>query len=153
MKKPILFALVATAGMALAAQASAGNFVAHLDQDQTAPPAAVQTNATGQAIIKERGDGELGFRVLVAGLENAVAAHIHCGPVGVAGPVGVTLFLSAPIDVNGILAVGTITEPDAGNACGWSDNFDVIDAIETGNAYVNVHTLQNPPGEIRGQLE
>jgi hypothetical protein len=28
----------------------------------------------------------------------------------------------------------------------------LIDAIESGNAYVNVHTVAHPPGEIRGQL-
>ena len=26
-------------------------------------------------------------------------------------------------------------------------------AIRSGNAYVNVHTLQFPPGEIRGQID
>ena len=153
MSKLSLFALAAMAGLLAAAQASAGNFVAHLDQKETVPSAAVQTNATGQAVIKNRGEGELSFKVLVAGLQNTVAAHIHCGPVGVAGFIGVTLFGSAPIDVNGILAQGPITEPDSGNACGWVDNSDVIDAINAGNAYVNVHTLQNLSGEIRGQLE
>ena len=145
--------LAAAAVLLASAPAFAGNFVAHLDQNENVPVAAVETHATGQAVIKERGDGELSFRVLVAGLQNAFASHIHCGAVGVEGPVGVTLFLSAPIDVNGVLSEGSIAQPDSGNACDWSDNFDVIDAISAGNAYINVHTLQNPPGEIRGQLE
>ena len=153
MRNPSLFALAATVGMLTAAQASAGNFVAHLDQNETVPAAAVATNATGQAVIKVRSGGELSFKVLVAGLQNVAAAHIHCGAAGVAGPIGVTLFLSAPIDVNGILAQGPIEEPDPGNACGWLDNFDVIDAIEAGDAYVNLHTLQNLSGELRGQLD
>jgi len=29
---------------------------------------------------------------------------------------------------------------------------DLIKLINTGNAYVNVHTSQNPPGEVRGQI-
>ncbi|EGG36330.1 hypothetical protein HMPREF9412_4480 [Paenibacillus sp. HGF5] len=29
---------------------------------------------------------------------------------------------------------------------------DLIREFERGNAYVNVHTIQNPNGEIRGQV-
>jgi len=29
---------------------------------------------------------------------------------------------------------------------------DLLNEIKDGNAYVNVHTTQNPAGEIRGQL-
>jgi hypothetical protein len=30
---------------------------------------------------------------------------------------------------------------------------DLLDAIEAGNTYVNVHTVQLAPGEIRGQID
>jgi hypothetical protein len=30
---------------------------------------------------------------------------------------------------------------------------DLIEAISAGDTYVNVHTTQNGPGEIRGQLD
>ena len=152
MRKLSLFVLAAAITLG-AGHASAGNFVAHLDQKETVPLAAVQTNATGQLVVKEQDDANLSYMLSVAGLQNVVAAHIHCAPVGVAGFVGVTLFLSAPIDANGILAQGPIAAPDLDNGCGWRDNYDVIDAIDTGNAYVNIHTLQNLSGEIRGQLE
>jgi hypothetical protein len=55
--------------------------------------------------------------------------------------------------VNGILAEGLITAPDAGNACGWETLADVVAAIESGDTYVNVHTNPGTPsGEIRGQI-
>jgi CHRD domain len=32
-------------------------------------------------------------------------------------------------------------------------NETVIDALEKGKAYVNVHTKKNLPGEVRGQVK
>ena len=39
-----------------------------------------------------------------------------------------------------------------GNACGWEDLDDVVDALDSGDAYVNVHTEGFPSGELRGQI-
>jgi hypothetical protein len=77
----------------------------------------------------------------------------------------VTLFMGAPAGrtVNGTLAEGTITAPDPGNGCGWTDLAAVVAALRSGNTYVNVHTNDGvaPPntgpgdflgGEIRGQV-
>ena len=130
--------------------AQPSNFRAHLSGDNEVP--AVETNATGQAIFKFSND-ELQFKLIVANVHDVFAAHIHCGVVGVNGPVGVTLFagdLSGRF--SGILNQGTISAPNEGNACAWEDLGDVIDAIDSGGAYVNVHTDANPGGEIRGQV-
>ena len=44
--------------------------------------------------------------------------------------------------LTGVLARGTVTvEPS------------VVEAIRSGNAYVNVHTKADPRGELRGQLK
>jgi hypothetical protein len=140
------------------------NFVATLSGAQEVP--ARDTQAVGVATFKLREDGTaLAFKLNVANLDNVVAAHIHCGAVGVNGPVGVTLFMGAPAAgvVNGTLAEGTITAPDAGNACGWTDLAAVLAAIDSGATYVNVHTNDGvappntgpgdfPGGEIRGQV-
>ncbi|WP_396611683.1 CHRD domain-containing protein [Haloferax sp. S1W] len=128
-----------------------GNFRAHLRGDEEVPP--VETKAQGQAIVSFDDDiSALSYKLIVANIEDVVAAHIHCAPEGVNGPVGVTLFEGGPVSKSGVLAEGTVTEPDAGNGCGWESLEDVFDAIERGEAYVNVHTLANLPGEIRGQL-
>jgi hypothetical protein len=66
----------------------------------------------------------------------AVAAHIHSGVRGKAGPVIVPL--CAPCR-NGASGRATV---DA----------SVLGALEAGRAYVNVHTRKNPAGEIRGQI-
>ena len=151
--------------LALAPAAVAGdNFVATLSGGQEVP--ARDTQARGVATFKLRADGTaLAFKVNVANIDNVFAAHIHCGAVGVNGPVGVTLFMGAPAGgrVNGTLAEGTITAPDAGNGCGWTDLAAVLAAMASGNTYVNVHTNDGippvdtgpgdfPGGEIRGQV-
>ena len=67
----------------------------------------------------------------------ATAAHIHAGKPGVAGNVIVPL--CAPCK-SGQSGKTTISE-------------SVISTIESGGAYVNVHTGKNPGGEIRGQVK
>lgn len=66
----------------------------------------------------------------------AVAAHIHGGARGKAGPVIVPL--CAPCR--------------SGRAGRATVSASVLNALESGRTYVNVHTLKNPAGEIRGQL-
>jgi hypothetical protein len=143
---------------------AADSFVATLSGDEEVPPR--DTNAVGVAKFKLREDGTvLEFKINVGNIQNVVAAHIHCGAAGVNGPVGVTLFAGAPGGgrLSGTLAEGTITAPDAGNACGWADLAAVVAAIRSGATYVNVHTNDGMPppntgpgdfpgGEIRGQI-
>jgi hypothetical protein len=161
----VLVAVLALALLASTSPALGGdNFVATLSGDQEVP--ARDTQAVGVATFKLRDDGAaLRFKLNVANLDNAVAAHVHCGAFGVNGPVGVTLFMAAPAGgrVNGTLAEGTITAPDAGNACGWTDLAAVLAAMGSGATYVNVHTNDGVPppdtgpgdfpgGEVRGQV-
>jgi hypothetical protein len=128
------------------------NFRAHLSGDAEVPP--VATSAQGQAIFGfSKNFDELSYKVNVANINDVVASHIHCAPDGVNGPVGVTLFGGGPVSPNGSLAEGTVDAPNPGNACNWESLGDVVTAIENGYAYVNVHTLANPPGEIRGQVQ
>jgi hypothetical protein len=126
-------------------------FGAHLSGDGEVPP--VDTNAQGQILVDVSGDMELSYKLIVANIDDVVAAHIHCAAQGENGPVGVTLYSGDPTSQSGILAEETIMAPDAEDACGWEDIQDVVDAIVAGGAYVNVHTSANAGGEIRGQLD
>jgi CHRD domain len=161
----VLVAMLALGLLAVAPAAVAGdNFVAPLSGGQEVP--ARDTQAVGVATFKLSADGTaLEFKLNVANIDNVVAAHIHCGAVGVNGPVGVTLFMGTPAGgrVDGTLAEGTITAPDSPNGCGWADLAAVLAAIQSGNTYVNVHTNDGvdppntgpgdfPGGEIRGQV-
>lgn len=150
MLKTLAFAGIAalTATFAAPVPAGAQAFIAHLGGGEEVPP--VETRAVGQAavIVTPR---DVLHSVSVGNIEDVVAAHIHCGPEGQNGPVGITLFSGEVVD-SGNLARGPLPDPDLGNACGWATLDDALDAIAAGDAYVNVHTVENPGGEIRGQL-
>lgn len=158
----VILAILAMYGVASANPPESKNFVATLSGGQEVP--ARETRARGNAIFHLSPDGsQLEYQLIVANIDNPFASHIHCGAPGVNGPVGVTLFLGTPGSgrADGILAEGTKTAPDPGNACGWTTLAEVVAAMRSGNAYVNVHTNDgiNPPntgpgdfpgGEIRG---
>jgi hypothetical protein len=81
-------------------------------------------------------------------------AHIHQGKTGENGPIVVTLFkaTTATGSKNGILARGTITSDNLEGPLKGKQISDLVKLIEDGNAYANVHTQQNPKGEIRGEI-
>jgi hypothetical protein len=79
-----------------------------------------------------------------------LAAHIHCGVTGENGLVGVTLFAGPMGSKDKVM--GSFTGPDPNNGCEWEDLADVLDAMASGGAYVNVHTENHGGGEIRGQV-
>jgi hypothetical protein len=55
--------------------------------------------------------------------------------------------------VNGRLVGGTISNDMLeGPMAGKTVEADLVKAIQSGQAYVNVHTAQNPDGAIRGQI-
>jgi hypothetical protein len=144
----ILVALVAGLVMASAAYAQERKFEAELSGAAERPP--VVTEGVGEAKFESDGTSveyELKWDDLTT---PASAAHIHCGGPEETGPVGVTLFAGSG-DTEGEVQA-TFTAPDPGNACGWEDLADVLDAMAAGDTYVNVHTTDHPGGEIRGQI-
>lgn len=132
-------------------------FVTNLSGREEVPP--VDTRARGQAIFKLSRDGsELSYRLIVANLRDVLMAHIHLAPAGQNGGVVVWLYPSAPPPqlipgrTSGVLATGVITEANLTGALAGMTIADLVDELESGNAYVNVHTQLWPGGEIRGQI-
>lgn len=122
-------------------------FGAVLSGTQEVPP--VVTSATGSTSLSINPDQTL-FQALLStpGLLGVTGAHIHLGAEGEDGPVIFTL-------VSGSYGSTLITELSAANLTpqpGAMTFEEAIDAILTGNAYVNVHTNAHPEGEIRGQI-
>jgi hypothetical protein len=117
---------------------------------------AKDTKAVGEVIVNiSKNESTVHYKVMVANIKNVVASHFHLAPAGSNGKVVVPLFAnpnpqpSGPM--NGIMAEGDITASDVfGELAGDLDGF--IEAIRSGNIYINIHTMDNPAGEIRGQL-
>jgi hypothetical protein len=149
--KRLLIALAVVIGMlALPATAAAtprtGTFIAHLTGDQETPPN--DSLAQGEVILHLNADGTMSWKLIVANIDNVFMAHIHIAKRGVAGPVRQWLFPAGGPPphlllgrTDGILSEGTFTPTP-----------EILTALESGNAYANVHTTLLPAGEIRGQL-
>jgi hypothetical protein len=126
-----------------------------------------ESPARGVAIFQLSPDGsEMSYRLIASNIENVVASHIHIGPAGADGPVVVFLFGPAAAGGgrhDGVLAAGSFTAANfVGPLTGMSMSV-LVNHINAGNAYVNVHTNDGvaptntgpgdfPGGEIRGQL-
>ena len=138
---------------ALGIAANGTNATAPLSGSQEVP--AVDTRARGNAVFHVSRDGsELSYKLIVANISDVVQAHIHLAPAGANGQVVAFLFGFEPPSgkVNGVLAEGTITEADLIGPLSGQSIADLVAEMSAGNTYVNVHTINRPPGEIRGQI-
>jgi hypothetical protein len=88
-------------------------------------------------VTKSGATGRIVWRLTYSRLTGrAVAAHIHSGVRGKAGPVIVPLCAPCRSGARGTANVSAT----------------VLSALEGGRTYVNVHTKKNAAGEIRGQI-
>ncbi|GLB61034.1 CHRD domain-containing protein [Cytobacillus sp. NCCP-133] len=129
-------------------------FFARLKGSEEVPP--VRTDAFGTAKFKVSKDKrKMGYRLTVNDLSNFTQAHIHLGRRGVNGPVVVFLFglIDPDISVNKGVVEGIITARDLVGPLEGKPLSVLIDLMSDGDTYVNVHTAQNPDGEIRGQIK
>ncbi|MEW9669173.1 CHRD domain-containing protein [Ammoniphilus sp. 3BR4] len=128
-------------------------FVARLRGSEEVPP--VVTNATGMTHFRLSEDGSrLHFTLVVDNIRKATEAHIHLGRRGENGDV--VAFLFGPVRrgvsarrgvVRGIIRAADLVGPLAGHSLST-----LLHEMSIGNTYVNVHTVQNPEGEVRGQI-
>ena len=148
-------------GMAVVGAAVAGlnrNWSTHAKGSLEVP--ARDTDAQAQAIFHLSKDGtELRYKVIASNIENVLQSHIHLGGPGVNGPIVLWLYPSAPPAQlipgrsDGVLNEGTATAADLTGPLAGEPLSALVDALNAGNAYVNVHTTQFPPGEVRGNID
>ena len=98
----------------------------------------VTTSASGTAKLSIGADHTVSGKVKTSGMEG-IAAHIHVGAPGQAGPPIITLVKGEN---------GEWTVPPGAKL---SD--EQFASFKAGNLYINVHSPEHKPGEIRGQLK
>lgn len=167
--------LVPACSLALAAADDDNNlFKARLRGLSEVPP--VATEASGSFSAKLSSDGStLSYQVTYRNLSTPILfSHIHFGFPKEA--TGIMVFLCGPASgeqggppagtpnpppcqgtttgtVNGSLTAANVIGPNAQGITPGVDFAKVIQAIRDGAAYVNVHSMRSPAGEIRGQVQ
>lgn len=151
-----LAALLLTAPTAWAGDKNHDTFTARLTGSEEVPP--VETDTKGKFTIEfNKSHTEAEMTLSVNDGERIRQAHLHCGPEGVNGPIVVYIAgdNARGYDVDGKwISNATATDSSVfpGSDCG--DTLAALaTAIKHGNVYVNVHSVANPGGVIRGQLE
>jgi hypothetical protein len=166
LKVALVAALVLTVGAATMAAATGSRWSARTTLTGYEEVPAISTSGGGsfRASIHKRGT-EIEFKLTYGRLVGAVTqAHIHFGQLSVNG--GVMVFLcsnlgtgpagTAACPADGSVS-GTITAEDVigaanGQGIAPGEFAEMVKAIRSGVAYVNVHSTLYPGGEIRGQL-
>jgi hypothetical protein len=127
---------VAAALLISVTSALAADVKVKLSGAEETPP--VSTSAAGNAKFTIGADKSVTGKVDTSGIEG-IAAHIHVGAPGQAGPPIITL-------VKGDKGEWAVP-PDA------KLTDEQFASFKAGNLYVNVHSADHKPGEIRGQLK
>ena len=128
--------LVLAASMSFSGWALAVDVKVKLTGAEETPP--VTTSASGAGTIQIAANKSVSGTIKTTGIDGTVA-HIHVGAPGQSGPPIITLNK----DANGVWSV-----PE-----GSKLTDEQYASFKAGNLYVNVHSAEHKPGEIRGQLK
>jgi hypothetical protein len=157
MKTPLIIILVsvllASFGMASDKSGRELHFKAELSGNEEVP--AVKTQAKGEAkFYLRKGEDRFTYSVVLRGIENITAAHIHKGKKGENGPPVVDLFKEprGKTATGTLLSEGVIFAYDLIGPLKGKSLKSLEEMMETEDAYVNVHSKDHPEGEIRGQI-
>jgi hypothetical protein len=138
---------------AVAGEEQQERFIIEMTGFEEVPPVN-NTSAIGIAEFK-LGQDNIMYTVNVTDIENVTAAHIHRGQVGENGPIVITLFKSetpTTAMATEVLSEGNITATNLEGPMAGQLLSNLTSAMQNEQTYVNVHTQQNPNGEIRGQI-
>jgi hypothetical protein len=128
--------IAATALIAFSGSVLAVDLKVTLTGAEETPP--VTTSASAAGTITINADKSVSGTLKTTGIEGTVA-HIHVGAPGQSGPPIITLTKGS----DGLWSV----------PAGAKLTDDQYASFKAGNLYVNVHSAEHKPGEIRAQLK
>lgn len=140
------------------------HFAASLRPEHEVPAVSSPAEGEFRATLDAAG-GALDYELTFSGLQaNIVQSHIHiaqpnvnggimvwlCGTAAAPGPAGTQTCPQSGTITGTITAANVIAVTPQGIAPGEFDEF--LAALRNGLAYANIHSVQSPGGEIRGQV-
>jgi len=120
----------------ISATALAADVKVTLTGAEETPP--VTTTASGTGTITIAADNGVSGSIKTSGIDG-IAGHIHVGAPGQSGPPIISLTKGA----DGVWSVPAGSKLTA----------DQYASFKAGNLYVNIHSAEHKPGEIRAQLK
>ena len=119
-------------------------FTAQLSGQEEVPP--TNSQATGMAEFTVVGQ-TIEYTVNASNIQGVTGGHIYLGKPGENGFILATLFKNDS-PTNEVSETGSITSASGA----FQYVTDLTTPMSDGETYVNINTVQNPDGEIRGQI-
>ena len=148
-------AAVLVLGVSGTAQAQVVNFTANLSGSNETPAPGVTTGAFGNArVALDMATQTISWDIDIFNMPSGTNnAHFHVGGPGVAGPTIINIAFPPGVSndyrLSGSATSGSLMPRAEQGIRSWED---AIQSLLGGMLYINIHSNNNPGGEVRGQV-
>lgn len=142
-------------GTASTAQAQTINLIANLSAANETPAPGVLSGAFGTATVTvDMATQTVSWNINIFNMPSGTNnAHFHVGGPGLAGPTVVNIAFPAGIsndyNLSGSATAANLLPRNEQGIRSWDD---FIQSLLGGQTYINIHSVVNPGGEVRGQV-
>jgi hypothetical protein len=140
------------------AHAQATNYFTLLTGNQEVPPIPSFAFSVGRFSFLPGDAAIVGYRINFSHDQTVTDVHIHEGAFGVDGSIILNMRPTTPTEgfcidlAGGLITYYVLTAEALRGSLEGGTLTDLRDLMGTGGTYLNLHTLVNPSGWIRGQM-